>query len=96
MSLISISPPPPPPPEEVAPIQNYVWLCFILSIQYQEYEYEDSMEAIYNVSLLKTFKKTIEDGFFDFIIVDAINDKITKVEPFWTYAKLKGFEVSVI
>ena len=54
------------------------------------------MEAIYNVSLLKTFKKTIEDGFFDFIIVDAINDKISKVEPFWTYAKLKGFEVSVI
>lgn len=51
------------------------------------------MEAIYHVSLLKTFKKTIEDGFFDFIIVDAVNDKIAKIEPFWSYAKMKGFEV---
>ncbi|XP_041468009.1 YLP motif-containing protein 1-like isoform X2 [Lytechinus variegatus] len=63
--------------------------------RFQEYEYEDSMEGIYQNSLLKTFKKTIEDGFFDFIIVDAVNDKISKIEPFWSYAKTKGFEVYV-
>ncbi|XP_063957585.1 YLP motif-containing protein 1-like [Lytechinus pictus] len=67
----------------------------IVKKRFQEYEYEDSMEGIYQNSLLKTFKKTIEDGFFDFIIVDAVNDKNSKIEPFWSYAKTKGFEVYV-
>lgn len=60
-----------------------------------EYEYEAEMESIYQASLYKSFKKTIEDGFFDFIIVDAVNDKCSQFEPFWSFARLKGFEVSI-
>jgi YLP motif-containing protein 1 len=45
--------------------------------------------------MLKSFKKTIDDGYFSFIIVDAINDKIKKFEEFWSYAKSKGFQVYI-
>ena len=62
-------------------------------MQALEYEYEGVMEIAYRTSLLKSFKKTVDDGFFDFIIVDAINDKLQYVVPFRNYSKLKGFEV---
>lgn len=45
--------------------------------------------------MLKTFKKTLDDGFFPFIILDTINEKVKHFEPFWSAAKTKGFEVSV-
>ncbi|XP_022097864.1 uncharacterized protein LOC110983167 isoform X2 [Acanthaster planci] len=61
-----------------------------------EYEYEAVMEIAYRTSLLKSFKKTVDDGFFDVIIVDAINDKMQYVVPFRNYSKLKGFEVFVV
>ncbi len=60
----------------------------------QQYEYEEEMESIYQASLLKSFKKTVDDGFFDFIIVDAINHKLAQFEGFLAYGKNKGFEVS--
>jgi len=46
--------------------------------------------------MLKTFKKTLDDGFFPFIILDAINDKVKYFDQFWSAAKTKGFEVSFI
>lgn len=52
------------------------------------------MEDTYRSSMLKTFKKTLDDGFFPFIILDTINDKVKHFEPFWSAAKTKGFEVS--
>ncbi|TRY86293.1 hypothetical protein DNTS_016117 [Danionella cerebrum] len=58
-----------------------------------EYEYEPEMEETYRSSMLKTFKKTLDDGFFPFIILDAINDKVKYFDQFWSAAKTKGFEV---
>ncbi|KAK9956212.1 hypothetical protein ABG768_013962 [Culter alburnus] len=58
-----------------------------------EYEYEPEMEDTYRNSMLKTFKKTLDDGFFPFIILDAINDKVKYFDQFWSAAKTKGFEV---
>uniref|UniRef100_A0A2D4Q4V6 YLP motif-containing protein 1 n=3 Tax=Micrurus TaxID=8634 RepID=A0A2D4Q4V6_MICSU len=58
-----------------------------------EYEYEADMEEVYRASLFKTFKKTLDDGFFPFIILDAINDRVRHFEQFWSAAKTKGFEV---
>ncbi|XP_058611448.1 LOW QUALITY PROTEIN: YLP motif-containing protein 1 [Onychostoma macrolepis] len=58
-----------------------------------EYEYEPEMEDTYRSSMLKTFKKTLDDGFFPFIILDAINDKVKYFDQFWSAAKTKGFEV---
>uniref|UniRef100_A0A8C5A9N2 YLP motif containing 1 n=1 Tax=Gadus morhua TaxID=8049 RepID=A0A8C5A9N2_GADMO len=60
-----------------------------------EYEYEPEMEDTYRSSLLKTFKKTLDDGFFPFIIMDTINDRVKHFEQFWSAAKTKGFEVYV-
>lgn len=54
------------------------------------------MEDVYRISMLKTFKKTLDDGFFPFIILDTINDRVKQFEQFWSAAKTKGFEVSFV
>lgn len=58
------------------------------------YEYEEAMEPSYIASLVKAFKKNITDGFFNFIILDCINEKISDYEDMWNFAKSKGFKVS--
>lgn len=63
-------------------------------LQVLEYEYEPEMEDTYRSSMLKTFKKTLDDGFFPFIILDTINDRVKHFDQFWSAAKTKGFEVS--
>uniref|UniRef100_H3DG05 YLP motif-containing protein 1 n=1 Tax=Tetraodon nigroviridis TaxID=99883 RepID=H3DG05_TETNG len=60
-----------------------------------EFEYEPEMEDTYRNSMLKTFKKTLDDGFFPFIILDSVNDKVKHFDQFWSAAKTKGFEVYV-
>ncbi|KAM9840266.1 uncharacterized protein ylpm1 [Aulostomus maculatus] len=60
-----------------------------------EYEYEPEMEDTYRSSMLKTFKKTLDDGFFPFIILDTINDRVKHFDQFWSAAKTKGFEVYI-
>ncbi|XP_075188429.1 YLP motif-containing protein 1 [Anomaloglossus baeobatrachus] len=60
-----------------------------------EYEYEPEMEDTYRCGMLKTFKKTLDDGFFPFIILDSIHDRVRHFEQFWSAAKTKGFEVYV-
>lgn len=52
------------------------------------------MEDTYRSSMIKTFRKTLDDGFFPFIIIDAINDRVKYFDQFWSAAKTKGFEVS--
>ena len=64
--------------------------------QVLEYEYEPEMEDTYRSSMLKTFKKTLDDGFFPFIILDTINDRVKHFDQFWSAAKTKGFEVSCV
>ncbi|TUA53251.1 YLP motif-containing protein 1 [Bagarius yarrelli] len=59
-----------------------------------EYEYEPEMEETYRNSMLKTFRKTLDDGFFPFIILDAINEKVKYFDQFWSAAKTKGFELA--
>ncbi|XP_072895341.1 uncharacterized protein ylpm1 isoform X2 [Hemitrygon akajei] len=60
-----------------------------------EYEYEPEMEDTYRSSMFKTFRKTLDDGFFPFIIVDAINNRVKHFEQLWSAAKTKGFEVYI-
>ena len=67
---------------------------FITQIFYKKYEYEEEMEKSYRASLVKSFKKQIDDGYFSMILVDCINDKTDHYQPIWSYAKQKGFEVS--
>lgn len=53
------------------------------------------MEDAYRSSMLKTFRKTLDDGFFPFIIIDAINDRVKYFDQFWSAAKTKGFEAGL-
>lgn len=60
-----------------------------------EYVFEEEMEEAYRASLFKSFSKTLEDGFFPVVIVDAIHDKVEHFEKYWSHAKQKGFEVYI-
>lgn len=58
------------------------------------YEFEAGMEESYKNSLLRSFKKTITDGYFPFIIVDNVNDKVKYFGEMWSFAKQNGFQVT--
>jgi CRISPR/Cas system-associated endoribonuclease Cas2 len=45
-----------------------------------KYKYDDSMDEAYQRSLVTKFKKTVDDDLDNFIIVDMINNKISKIE----------------
>ncbi|CAK9807160.1 YLP motif-containing protein 1 [Anthophora plagiata] len=66
-----------------------------VTVKEMVYEYEEAMEQSYITSLVKAFKKNITDGFFNFIILDCINEKISDYEEMWSFAKTKGFKVYV-
>ena len=53
------------------------------------------MEESYRASLVKSFKKQVDDGYFSFIMVDCINDKTSHYQEMWSYAKQRGFEVKL-
>lgn len=58
-----------------------------------KYEYDATMEKSYRDSLIKSFKKTIIDGFFNFVIVDCINNELKHYEEMWLFAKQKNWQV---
>jgi len=60
-----------------------------------EYEYDAAMEASYQISFLKSFKRQIDDCYFSFIIVDAVFDRVAQLHEFWSYAMSKGFQASI-
>ena len=61
-----------------------------------EFEYDSALEPSYKISFLKSFKRQIDECYFSFIIVDAIFDKASYLEDFWSYAKSKGFQVGYV
>ncbi|XP_032233841.2 YLP motif-containing protein 1-like [Nematostella vectensis] len=61
-----------------------------------EYVYEPEMEEVYMASLFKAFTKTLDDGFFPMVLMDATNDKVSHFEKYWSLAKQKGFEVYIV
>jgi hypothetical protein len=60
-----------------------------------KYEYDKDMDETYQKSLVKSFKKTIDDALFNFIIVDMINERLNKMEDMSSYAKQRGFHVYI-
>jgi len=60
------------------------------------YEYDEPMEPSYYKSLLKMFKKNVEGGFYPFLIVDAVFQKLADFEEYWSFAKSKGYQVYVV
>jgi YLP motif-containing protein 1 len=61
----------------------------------QEYEYEPEMEQVYRASLMKTYNKTLEEGFFPMVVVDAPNTKVHHFDRYWSNGKMNGFDVYV-
>lgn len=61
-----------------------------------EYCYEPEMEEAYRSSMLKAFKKTVEEGVFSFIIVDDRNLRVADFAQFWAIAKRSGYEVYLL
>ncbi|KAI4343843.1 hypothetical protein L6164_011145 [Bauhinia variegata] len=61
-----------------------------------EYCYEPEMEEAYRSSMLKAFKKTVEEGVFTFIIVDDRNLRVADFAQFWATAKRLGYEVYIL
>lgn len=62
-------------------------------IQVTEYEYDAPMEEHYRASLFKSFNKTLDDGYFPVIVIDAINHKVAKMSIIKYTLKLDGFVV---
>ncbi|XP_037072075.1 YLP motif-containing protein 1-like [Pollicipes pollicipes] len=60
-----------------------------------EYEYDAELEEAYRASLQKVFRKTIDDGFFHFIILDCVNARTEHYDDMCNYAKNRGFKVYV-
>lgn len=58
-----------------------------------EYEFEPELEESYRMSLIKSFKRQVDDGFFPFIIVDCIHNKVKHFAEMATHAKKCNFEV---
>ena len=48
-------------------------------MQVTEYEYDAPMEDHYRASLFKSFNKTLDDGYFPVIVIDAVNHKVAKM-----------------
>jgi len=57
------------------------------------YEFEADLEPRYRNDLSKAFKKTVESGHFDFIIVDCINDKVKHFDDLSIFATQRRFQV---
>lgn len=68
----------------------------VTKIKEMTYEYEAGMEESYRQCLTKAFKKTIIDGYFPFVIVDNVNQKVKNFGEMWSFAKQNGFQVSDI
>lgn len=57
------------------------------------YEYDKEKEDEYTQYLMKSFKKTITDGLFDFVIVDCVNSTLRYYTDFYNFAKTYTFTV---
>ncbi|KAF0300649.1 YLP motif-containing protein 1 [Amphibalanus amphitrite] len=61
-----------------------------------EYEYDAAVEESYRVSLRKVFRKTVDEGFFHFIIVDCVNARTNQYDEMCSYASARGFKVRAV
>ncbi|XP_063715416.1 uncharacterized protein LOC134842843 [Symsagittifera roscoffensis] len=57
-----------------------------------QYEYDESMEAAYNLCMFKCFKKSLENDLFSFLIVDNTNHLLSDFEQYLDCAKLCGYK----
>lgn len=61
-----------------------------------EYEYDPKMEETYRRSLIKLVRKSIDDRFYPFIIIDQNNEQLEHFRDMADYAELNQFQVYFI
>ncbi|VDL85672.1 unnamed protein product [Schistocephalus solidus] len=60
------------------------------------YVYEKEMETLYQKELVKLVCRQMDDGFFNFLIVDAVNQRVSEIEELAAQARVRNFQVYVI
>ncbi|CAG9788052.1 unnamed protein product [Diatraea saccharalis] len=60
-----------------------------------KYEYDEKLEDTYLNSLKRAFKRSVTDGYFTFLIYDAVNDHLRCYADIWNFARQNGFQVYV-
>jgi predicted kinase len=58
-----------------------------------EYEYDSKMEETYKRSLIKLVRKSIDDRFYPFLIVDQNNEQLEHFRDMADYAEANQFQV---
>lgn len=58
-----------------------------------KYEYDPELEESYLNSLKRAFKRSLTDGYFTFLIFDAVNELLKSYADVWNYARQSGFQV---
>ena len=61
-----------------------------------DYEYDPQMEATYRRSLIKLVRKSIDDRFFPFLIVDQNNEQTEHFRDIVEHAEANQFQVYFI
>lgn len=46
-------------------------------------------------SLKRAFKRSITDGYFTFLIYDAVNDQLKSYADIWNFSRQNGFQVGL-
>ncbi len=44
----------------------------------EEYEFDEAMEPSYMESMFRQFNKTLDEGFFNMVLVDAVNHRVSE------------------
>ena len=57
--------------------------CWLLWCDAQETYYNERLEESYRQSMLKSFIKTLTDGFFPVIVLEAVNNKVRTALFLW-------------
>ncbi|XP_022112361.2 YLP motif-containing protein 1 isoform X2 [Pieris rapae] len=60
-----------------------------------KYEYDGQLEETYITSLKRAFKRSITDGYFSFLIFDAVNDQLRSYADVWNFSRQNGFQVYI-
>lgn len=60
-----------------------------------KYEYDDSCEETYQNSLKRAFKRSLTDGYFSFIVYDAVNDTLKSYADVWNLSRQNDFQVYI-
>lgn len=60
-----------------------------------KYEYDESSEETFLSALKRAFKRSLTDGYFTFLIYDAVNDQLKSYADIWNFARQNGFQVCI-